>query len=72
MKDAVPRFQADQYSSDGKLSNSGKIAAIWTGVYNLHFDNRCKCGAFHFYNGRGHFYGNKVFVWLIFRVHRTQ
>ena len=67
MKDAVPSFQADQYSSDGKLSNDTKIAAIYH-FYNPHFENSCKHSALTaglFTNLR-----NEVSV-LIFRVHRA-
>ena len=64
MKSAVPSFQAHSCSSDDKLSNGAKIAAIYS-VFTIRIFEKLKmvCNNCCFvYNGRGHCHGNGVFV----------
>ena len=61
MMGAVPSFQALSCSSDGKLSNDAKIAAIYLVFTICILRKSCKvCN--NKYSGRGHNHGNGVFV----------
>ena len=64
MKGAVSSFQAHLCSSDGKLSNGAKIAAIYL-VFTIHILRKLQTvcnNCFFFYSGQDHCHGNGVFV----------
>ena len=74
MKDAVPSFQAHSCSSDSKLSNGAKIAAIYL-VFTIRIlRNSCKWCAIIIvlFTMDGVVSMEMECLWLLFGVSRTQ
>ena len=73
MMGAVPSFQAHSCSSDGKLSNGAKIAAIYL-VFTIRIlRNSCKqCAIIVLFTVGGVITMEMEYLWLLFGVCRTQ